>query len=39
MTITFENDSEVIVYALENAIAHARRTQQIFVVQCMWWLA
>jgi len=39
MTITFENDNDVIVYALENIIAYARRTQQIFVAQCVWWLA
>jgi hypothetical protein len=39
MTITFENDNDVIVYALEKLIAHARRTQQFFVAQCVWWLA
>jgi hypothetical protein len=39
MTITLENDNDVIVYALEKIIAHARRTQQIFVAQCVWWLA
>jgi hypothetical protein len=39
MTITFENDNDVIVYALENIIAQARRTQQIFVAQCVWWLS
>jgi len=39
MTITFENDNDVIVYALKKVIAYARRTQQIFVVQCVWWLA
>jgi hypothetical protein len=39
MTITFENESDVIVYALEKIISHARRTQQIFVAQCVWWLA
>jgi len=39
MTITFENDSDVIVYTLEKVIAFARRTQQIFVAQCIWWLA
>jgi len=38
MTITFENDNDVIVYALEKIIAHARRTQQVFVAQCVWWL-
>jgi len=39
MTITFENDNDVIIYALEKSIAYARRTQQIFVAQCVWWLA
>jgi len=39
MTLTFESDNEVIVYALEKVIAYARRTQQIFVAQCVWWLA
>jgi hypothetical protein len=39
MTITFENDNDVIVYALEKVISHARNTQQIFVAQCIWWLA
>jgi hypothetical protein len=38
MTVTFENDNDVIVYALEKVISYARRTQQIFVVQCVWWL-
>jgi len=39
MTITFENDNDVIVYALEKVISFARNTQQIFVAQCVWWLA
>jgi len=39
MSITFENDNDVIVYAFEKVIAHARRTQQIFAAQCIWWLA
>jgi hypothetical protein len=39
MTITFENDNDVIIYALEKVISYARRTQQIFVAQCVWWLA
>jgi hypothetical protein len=39
MTLTFENDNEVIVYALERNIAYARRTQQVFVAQCIWWIA
>jgi hypothetical protein len=39
MPITFENDNDVIVYALEKVISYARRTQQIFVAHCVWWLA
>jgi hypothetical protein len=39
MTITFETDNDVIIYALEKVIAYARRTQQVFVAQCVWWLA
>jgi len=39
MPVTFENDNAIIVYALECVIAYARRTQQIFVAQCVWWLA
>jgi len=38
MPITFENDYDAIVYSLECVIAHARRTQQIVVAQCLWWL-
>jgi hypothetical protein len=39
MPITFENDNDVIVYAFEKVIFYARNTQQIFVAQCVWWLA
>jgi len=39
MTITFENDNDVIVYALEKIISYARRTRQVFAAQCIWWLA
>jgi hypothetical protein len=39
MNITFEHDKDVIVYALEKVISYARKTQQIFVAQCVWWLA
>jgi hypothetical protein len=39
MTITFESNTDVIIYALEKMILYARRTGQIFVAQCMWWLA
>jgi hypothetical protein len=39
MTITFEIDNDVIVPAFETVISYARRTQQVFIVQCIWWLA
>jgi hypothetical protein len=39
MTITFENDNDVIVYALEKVISYARTTQQDFLAQCVWLLA
>jgi len=39
MPITIENDNDVIIYALECVISYARRTQQIFVAHCVWWLA
>jgi hypothetical protein len=38
MTITFENDNDVIVYTLERIIAYARQTQQVFVAHSVWWL-
>jgi hypothetical protein len=38
MTVTFENDNDVIVYAIEKVISYTRRTQQIFVAQGVWWL-
>jgi hypothetical protein len=37
--ISFDNDTDVIVYALEKVISYARRVQQIFVPQCDWCLA
>src|SRR3979490_1298516 len=39
MPITFENEDDIIVFALERIISFARRTHQIFVAQCIWWLA
>jgi len=39
MTITFEDNNEGIIYALEKVIAYPRKTQQILVAQCVWWLA
>ena len=39
MTITFENDSDVIVYALEKIVSFARTNQYLFVANCAWWIA
>jgi len=39
MPIIFENDNDIIIHALECVVSYARRTQQIFVAQCVWWLA
>jgi len=38
MTITFDSDNDIIVYALEKVIAYASNTQQIFVAQYVLWL-
>jgi len=39
MTITFENDSDVIVYSLEKIISFARNVQYLVVANCVWWIA
>jgi hypothetical protein len=39
MTITFETDSDVIVYALEKIISFARENQYLFVANCAWWIS
>ena len=39
MTITFENDNDVIVYALEKIISYARNHQHIFLAQSIWWIS
>jgi hypothetical protein len=39
MTLTFESENDVIVYALERIIPYAKQTQQIFGAHCIWWLA
>jgi hypothetical protein len=39
MTITFETDSDVIIYALEKIISFARENQFLFVANCAWWIA
>jgi hypothetical protein len=39
MTITFEHDSDVIVYGLEKIISFTRENQYLFVANCVWWIA
>jgi hypothetical protein len=39
MTITFENDSDVIVYTLKKIISFAREQQFLFVANCVWLIA
>jgi hypothetical protein len=39
MTRTFENDSEVIVYALEMIVSFSQENQYLFVANCAWWIA
>jgi hypothetical protein len=39
MTITFENDKDVIIYALERIISFARDNQYIFLAQSIWWIS
>jgi len=39
MTITFENDMDIIVYALEEMISYAQNYQDIFVAQSVRWIS
>jgi len=39
MPITFANDNDVIIYALEKIISDARDIQYIFLVQSVWWIS
>lgn len=39
MTITFENDNDIIAYALERIISFAQQNQYLFVANCIWWIA
>jgi len=39
MTITIENNNNVIAYSLEKIITYARQHQNIFVALSVWWLA
>jgi hypothetical protein len=36
MTFTFTDDKDVILYALEKVISHARQHQNIFLAKCVW---
>ena len=39
MPITFDNDYDVIVYALEKIISYARDNQYIFLAQSICWIS
>jgi hypothetical protein len=39
MTITFESDKDVIVFALEKIISYARENRYIFLAQSVWWIS
>jgi hypothetical protein len=39
MTIIFDSDKDVIVYALEKSISFARTNQYIFLAQSVWWIS
>jgi hypothetical protein len=39
MTISFNNEKDVIVYALEKIISYARENQYIFLAQSVWWIS
>jgi len=39
MTFTFENNNDIIIYALEKIIDYAKNIRYILVVQSVWWIA
>jgi hypothetical protein len=39
MTITFESDKDIIIYALEKIISYTRNNQYIFLAQSVWWIS
>jgi hypothetical protein len=39
MTLTFESDKDIIVYALERIISFARDNQYIFLAQSICWIS
>jgi len=38
MSISFENDNDIIVYALEKIISFCREQRLLFAAPCVWWL-
>jgi hypothetical protein len=38
MTITFANDNDMIVYALEKISSYTRDTQNMFLAESVWWI-
>jgi hypothetical protein len=39
MTLTFENNNDIIIYSLEKIISFARSNQYIFLAQSVWWIS
>jgi hypothetical protein len=39
MTITFENDNDLIVYTAEKIISYARENQYIFLAESILWIS
>jgi hypothetical protein len=39
MTLTFKDNSDIIVYAIEKILSFAREQQYLFVANCVWWIA
>jgi len=39
MTVTFENDNDIIIYALEMIISSARDNQYIILAHSVWWIS
>ena len=39
MTITFQNNNDVIDYALEKILSYARNNQYIFLARSVWWIS
>jgi hypothetical protein len=39
MTLTFTNENDVIIFALDRIIQFAKNHQYLFVANCAWWIA